>query len=133
MIKRKRVYEPPASADGARVLVDRLWPRGLSKDKAKIGFWMKDVAPSHALRKWFGHDPARWPLFKEKYAKELLENERAVQELRGLEKSEGAVTLLFGAKDARRNNAAALIGFLMDERRKKWTQQRKPSPTRLTR
>lgn len=118
MLKTKRVYDKPEEKDGFRILVDRLWPRGLTKSKAKVDLWLKDAAPSHGLRKWFGHDPARWLLFKEQYAKELVKKGRVIRGIQDLEKREGIVTLLFGAKDSCRNNAAALIEFLKKKRRR---------------
>ncbi len=110
MLKIKRVYEKPARADGMRVLVDRLWPRGVAKAAARVDLWRKDVAPSDALRKWFGHDPERWAEFRKRYAAELRKNP-AVAELRALVRR-CAVTLLFAAKDEGRNNAVVLAAFL---------------------
>ncbi len=115
MLKVRRVYEEPAKGDGFRILVDRLWPRGLSKDRARIDLWLKDVAPSNALRKWFGHDRARWAEFKRRYFKELADNEEAVEPI-VKQASKGAVTLLYGAKDEECNNAVALHEFI--ERKK---------------
>ncbi len=107
----KRVYDPPAKSDGLRILVDRLWPRGLSKQSAKIDHWLRDVAPSNRLRQWFAHDPAKWEEFKRRYAKELDRNPEAIAELRKL-LSKHKATLLFAAKDAERNNAVVLRGYL---------------------
>jgi uncharacterized protein YeaO (DUF488 family) len=107
----KRAYDPPADADGVRILVDRLWPRGVSKAAAHIEHWLKDLAPSDALRKWFDHDPARWEAFKARYFKELSGRAEAVSELRKFARS-GPVTLVFAAKDAEHNNAVALKEFL---------------------
>lgn len=107
MIKIKRIYESPSSNDGKRVLVDRLWPRGIGKDRAKIDEWLKDIAPSAALRKWFGHDPARWQAFRERYEKELDANADLVAHLRR-EARRGSMTLLFSAKDGEHNNAIVL-------------------------
>ena len=112
MVKLKRVYEKAAKADGYRVLVDRLWPRGLSKPKAKIDFWAKEVAPSNSLRKWFGHKPEKWPEFKNKYRLELKSNQAAVKELKTIIKKQKTVTLLYGAKDQQHNNAVVLKIFL---------------------
>ncbi len=106
-IQIKRVYDKPAKADGWRVLVDRLWPRGLTKKEAQIDNWLKDIAPSTALRKWFGHDPARWKEFKKRYAKELSNQGDRVEQL-AREARKRTVTLLFGAKDIEHNNAVAL-------------------------
>ncbi len=104
----KRVYDAPSPEDGLRVLVDRLWPRGLTKDAAGIELWVKDVAPSTALRQWFGHDPARWTEFRKRYRAELAANPRGVATLRGAVKGARPVTLLYGAKDEERNNAVVL-------------------------
>ncbi|TPI54991.1 DUF488 domain-containing protein [Mesorhizobium sp. B3-1-3] len=107
----KRVYEPPAKADGQRVLVDRIWPRGVSKKDAELTLWLKDIAPSDALRKWFGHEPERWAEFQKRYRAELDANGDAVAELRAL-LGRGKVTLLYGAHDEAHNNAVALAGYL---------------------
>lgn len=107
----KRAYEEPAAADGLRILVDRLWPRGLSKDALRIDFWARDLAPSTDLRKWFGHDPEKWPEFKQRYFHELEDHADQVAELR--EKiAAKPVTLVFSAKDERHNNAVALKEYL---------------------
>lgn len=111
-IKLKRVYEPAAKSDGHRILVDRLWPRGLSKQKARVDVWLRDIAPSTGLRKWYGHDPERWPEFRRRYAKELKSRPEAVQELRTLLKAHATVTLLFSSKEEQLNNAAALKAYL---------------------
>jgi len=105
----KRVYEKPASTDGTRVLVDRLWPRGLKKTDAKIDLWMKEVAPSTELRRWFGHEPERFTEFKRRYRKEL--SKEAFGELRKLGKAK-TVTLLYGARDPEMNQAAVLLEIL---------------------
>lgn len=107
----KRIYEPAASDDGARVLVDRVWPRGISKEKAALTLWLKEIAPSTGLRKWFGHDPARWAEFRRRYHAELDDNPEPVAQLKRLIRS-GRVTLLFGAKDAQHNQAQALAEYL---------------------
>ena len=112
----KRVYEPVAQSDGYRVLVDRVWPRGISKDALRIDAWQKELAPSAALRKWFGHDPARWDEFRERYARELQRQGPALDRLAERARKD-RVTLLFAAKDAERNNAVALREHL--ERRLK--------------
>ena len=109
----KRVYEPAAPGDGQRVLVDRVWPRGVTKEKADLALWLKEIAPSTELRKWFGHDPARWKEFRQRYRKELDGSAAAVAELRGLA-AKGKVTLLFGAHDEEHNNAVALAEYLRD-------------------
>lgn len=112
MVKLKRVYLAPAKADGCRVLVDRLWPRGLSKRKAAVDNWLRDIAPSTPLRKWYAHDPGRWPEFKRRYARELKGRKAALAELRTLLKRHKTVTFLFSSKEERLNNAAALKAYL---------------------
>lgn len=107
----KRVYDPASPGDGFRVLVDRLWPRGLSKEKAEVDLWIKHIAPTDALRKWFGHDPERWDEFKKRYAAELDANAEAVDELRE-QIGKRHATLLFGAKDEEHNNAVMLAEYL---------------------
>ncbi|AZO16272.1 DUF488 domain-containing protein [Mesorhizobium sp. M2A.F.Ca.ET.043.05.1.1] len=107
----KRVYEPPAKADGQRVLVDRIWPRGVAKKDAALTLWLKEIAPSEALRKWFGHKPERWAGFQKRYRAELDVNKEAVAQLRDLLR-EGKVTLLYGAHDEVHNNAVALAAYL---------------------
>ncbi len=111
-IRLKRAYDPPSADDGIRILVDRLWPRGLKRDAAKVELWLKDVAPSAELRRWFGHDPARWPEFQQRYRTELAQKPQALATLHDLMKSGRAVTLLFAAKDLERNNAVVLRDFL---------------------
>ena len=110
-IKVKRVYEPPSKEDGLRVLVDRIWPRGLSKTATAVDLWARDLAPSTALRKWFGHDPGRWEAFCARYARELDTRSGEASRLNA-EGRKRTVTLLFGAKDAARNNAVALKHYL---------------------
>lgn len=112
MLRIKRIFEKPEKSDGIRVLVDRLWPRGLSKDKAKIDYWMKDIAPSNSLRKWFAHREERWPEFKRRYFKELENKEGNLDQLRRLQK-DGRVTLLYAAKETENNNAIALLEFII--------------------
>jgi uncharacterized protein YeaO (DUF488 family) len=107
----KRVYEPAGDADGMRVLVDRLWPRGLDKQHAAIDEWLKDVAPSAELRKWFGHDPQRWTEFRRRYLAELAEND-ATGHLRELVRKHH-VTLVYGARDIEHNQAVVLRDFLL--------------------
>jgi len=109
--KLKRAYEKPARADGYRVLVDRIWPRGISKAAAKIDGWQKEIAPSTGLRKWFGHDPDRWLEFKRRYFAELEARHEALAKLRELATG-GTITLVFGAKDTEHNQAVALKEYL---------------------
>jgi uncharacterized protein YeaO (DUF488 family) len=112
-LKLKRAYDPPAAADGKRILVDRLWPRGIKKADAAIDEWMKDLAPSTALRKWFGHDPARWPEFRRRYLKELDRHSEQLDRLRALAR-QGPVTLVYAAHDEAHNDAVVLREFLAD-------------------
>jgi uncharacterized protein YeaO (DUF488 family) len=112
MFKIKRVYKKAAKEDGWRVLVDRLWPRGMKRETARLDSWMKDVAPSDALRKWFGHEPDKWNEFQKKYRNELAKKKELVAELKKMEKEHGTVTLLFGAKDEEHNQAVVLADDL---------------------
>ena len=112
MVRTKRVYEPAAKGDGYRVLVDRLWPRGMKKEAAKIDLWMKDVAPSDALRKSFHHEAMKWPIFEKKYQAELKEKKGSLAELKKLEKQHGTLTLLFGARDPEHNQAVIIAEAL---------------------
>jgi uncharacterized protein YeaO (DUF488 family) len=111
VLQLKRVYEAPSTTDGTRILVDRLWPRGLTKEKAHVDLWLKEVAPSNDLRKWFAHDPTKWPEFKARYKAELKNN--AVQ-LALLKQAitRGPATLLYGAKDRKHNEAVVLQDVL---------------------
>jgi len=111
VIKIKRIYDPVSKADGKRVLVDRLWPRGIKKEEAGLDLWLKDIAPSNDLRKWFSHDPSKWQEFKELYRKELKTKQKVIEDLRK-ESRRGTVTLLFAAKDTERNNAVVLKEIL---------------------
>ena len=116
MIHLKRAYEEPSINDGLRVLVERLWPRGLTKERAAVELWLKDIAPSPELRKWFGHNPARWEQFQERYRRELRENKHAVRLLKQKTK-EGTVTLVYAARDEEHNGALALKRFLEGHKR----------------
>ncbi len=110
-IQIKRAYDPPSRTDGTRILVDRLWPRGVSKEKLKVDAWMKEVAPSNELRKWYGHEEAKWPEFQKRYFKELKEQPELIAELR--KKSHGhKLTLVYSARDEERNDAVALKKYL---------------------
>jgi uncharacterized protein YeaO (DUF488 family) len=111
-LRVKRAYEPAAADDGTRLLVDRLWPRGLSRDKAEVSDWLKDIAPSTALRQWFGHDPERWPDFQRRYEAELQQHSSELDRIRALAKKQ-TVTLVYGAHDELHNNAVALRNFLL--------------------
>jgi uncharacterized protein YeaO (DUF488 family) len=110
-IRLQRAYDPPGAADGTRILVDRLWPRGVSKDHLKLDHWLKDIAPSNELRHWFGHDPAKWEDFETRYRAELADNQAAVDELERLCQA-GQVTLLFAAHDTAHNNAVVLAKLM---------------------
>jgi uncharacterized protein YeaO (DUF488 family) len=112
MIKIKRVYDQVSEEDGFRLLVDRLWPRGVSKDKAKVDLWLKEVAPSDALRKWFSHDPKKWQEFRNRYETELKQKNETLHKIKQAEKERGTVTLLYSAKDEEHNQAVALAAFL---------------------
>jgi uncharacterized protein YeaO (DUF488 family) len=109
-LRLKRAYEPASASDGRRILVDRLWPRGVAKADAHIDLWLKDIAPSAALRRWFGHEPERWPAFRERYLEELRSNP-AVADLRQAIAA-GPVTLVYGARDRERNDAVVLAAFI---------------------
>jgi uncharacterized protein YeaO (DUF488 family) len=117
-LRIKRVYEPAADGDGQRVLVDGVWPRGVTKQDAALDLWLKEIAPSTGLRKWFGHDPERWEEFQRRYRAELAENEPAVAQLLRLLKA-GPVTLLYGAHDVAHNQAVVLADYI---------RERAPSP-----
>ena len=111
-IRLKRAYQPAAADDGTRILVDRLWPRGLKKSDAAIDRWLKDIAPSTALRQWFAHDPARWLEFRRRYRSEIRRHPDQLAELRALARK-GPVTLIFSARDERRNDAVVLRSVLL--------------------
>ena len=112
MIFVKRIYFPSGEDDEYRVLVDRLWPRGVSKEKAHVDLWLKEIAPSDELRKWFGHDPKKWEAFKKRYEEELSGKGELLSQLRDLEKQHGKVTLLYSAKDEVHNQAVVLASLL---------------------
>jgi uncharacterized protein YeaO (DUF488 family) len=118
MIRLKRVYEKPSPDDGPRILVERLWPRGVKKAKAAIDFWIKEVAPSADLRKWFAHDPKKWEQFVRRYWKELQRNPAAIGELQQA-CGRGAATLVYAARDQEHNGAIVLWRFLKDRSRAK--------------
>lgn len=110
-VRIKRVYAEPSHEDGKRILVDRLWPRGLTKQKARIDLWLKEIAPSNELRKWFAHDPEKWAGFKAKYREELKSHAEPLALLRH-EAAHGRITLLYGAKDEEHNEAVVLLSLL---------------------
>ncbi len=111
MIKIKRIYEPASPDDGKRVYIDRLWPRGMKKEEVKMDEWLKDISPSDNLRKWFGHDPAKYAEFKKRYKKELEKQSEILERLRK-EGKKGTVTLLFSARDVEHNNATVMRELL---------------------
>ena len=113
-VKLKRAYEPPSRSDGRRVLIDRLWPRGIKKTSAKIDEWMKDIAPSTALRKWFGHDPAKWTVFQHRYKAEVHQHPEQLDRLRALAR-EGPLTLVFSAHDEQHNDAVVLRELILTD------------------
>jgi uncharacterized protein YeaO (DUF488 family) len=110
-VQLKRAYEPPAGRDGFRILVDRIWPRGISKDSARIDLWLKDIAPSTGLRRWFGHGPEKWTEFRERYFRELEKNPELAAELEE-QLGRHSVTFVYAAKDEQHNNAVALRDYL---------------------
>ena len=111
MLRMKRVYEPPARSDGQRILVDRLWPRGLSTKSAAIDEWMKEIAPSTELRQWFAHDPAKWAEFQRRYKQELRAHVESVRDI-ARRASRGTVTLVYGARNETHNDAVVLAGIV---------------------
>lgn len=118
MFKIKRVYAPAEASDGYRILVDRIWPRGVSKQKASVGLWMKEIAPSTQLRKWFGHDVERWAEFQKRYRAELNSRRELVHQLRELEKQHRTVTLVYSAHDEE-NNQAVVLRALLEKQNKR--------------
>jgi uncharacterized protein YeaO (DUF488 family) len=121
-INVKRIYEEPAKSDGFRVLVDRVWPRGLTKDNARIDLWLKEIGPTNELRQWFGHEPAKWARFKDRYFQELDQRQDLVRELLA-QAGRKTLTLLYGAKNTENNQAVALREYLEQGRK---TQKKKP-------
>ena len=113
-VRIKRAYDDYAASDGYRVLVDRLWPRGIKKENAHVDLWLKDIAPSTELRKWFNHEPEKWTDFSQKYRKEIVANTEATQELKEALKNHKTVTLLYGAKDEQHNQAIVLQKWLSE-------------------
>ncbi len=112
LIKIKRVYNPPDKNDCFRILVDRLWPRGMSKDKAALDLWMKEVAPSNELRQWFSHEPEKWEEFQKRYEKELSTKRVLTDQIKKIEKERSTITLVYSARDTEHNNAATLKAIL---------------------
>ena len=126
MLKLKRVYEPASRADGRRILIDRLWPRGLSKRRAAVDEWMKEIAPSTELRRWFGHDPQKWPEFQRRYKRQLREHGELLRKIAALA-SRRRVTLVFGARDEVHNDAVVLAAVLRGRMNR---ASAKPAPRR---
>jgi len=118
MIKIKRIYEQASSEDGFRILVDRLWPRGIKKEQVKVDLWLKEIAPSKNLRQWFSHKKERWEEFRIRYKEELKDKTELIEKIRELEKDHGTITLLFSAKDAEHNNAVVLLEELVSLNKK---------------
>ena len=114
-VRLKRAYDPAAATDGHRVLIDRIWPRGVSRDQARLDEWARELGPSSKLRQWFGHDPARFAEFRRRYERELRAHDEKVRELRGLA-DKGTLTLVYGARDTEHNNAVVLAGLLEPDR-----------------
>jgi uncharacterized protein YeaO (DUF488 family) len=112
MITIKRAYEPSSKDDGFRILVDKIWPRGVSKERANLDLWMKEIAPSDNLRKWFSHDPKKWEEFENKYKEELKDKTELVDKIKETEKDKKKVTLIYSAKDKEHNNAIVLLNIL---------------------
>jgi uncharacterized protein YeaO (DUF488 family) len=115
MIRVRRVYDPEEAGEKYKVYVDRLWPRGIAKEKAGWDEWMKEVSPGNELRKWYGHDPAKWTEFRERYKKELSDRQNELSRLKALEKEYGTITLLYSSKEEKYNNAVALREILNGE------------------
>lgn len=112
MFRIKRIYETPGEDDGYRILIDRLWPRGFTKERAKVDLWMKEIAPSTELRKWYHHNPERWNEFKSRYQAELTDKRELILQIEHLEKVHGSITLLFAAKEKEQSQAAVLLNLL---------------------
>ena len=125
MIATKRVYDKAERSDGFRVLVDRLWPRGLTKEKARVDLWMKEIAPSDALRKWFHHEEGEWKEFEKRYRAELKTKKELMAQLKALEKDHGKLTLLFGSKDEKQNQAVVLVEILQGTKNASASSRRK--------
>ena len=125
----KRIYDRPEFTDGIRVLVDRLWPRGVRRSTANVDIWLSDVGPSDELRKWFAHDPKKWVRFKQRYLKELRDNS-AMDELVDMALTHGTITLLFATKDEKHNNARVLYGALVKAIKKAVKNKRQPVVTK---
>ena len=119
MINIKRAYEKSSKGDGYRILVDQLWPRGITKENAEINLWMKEIAPSKKLRKWFSHDPKKWTEFQKKYRNELKKKKELIEKLIQIEKEKKNITFVYAAKDEKFNNAVALKEYLENHGKQK--------------
>ena len=117
MVKLKRIYEKPEKSDGFRILVDRLWPRGVSKEKTALDLWLKNIAPSSTLRKWFGHDHKKWLGFQRKYKSEIMVNKETLSQLKEIIKKRKNVTLLYASKDEKHNEAIVIKNLLTRQRK----------------
>ena len=115
MITLRRIYEPDQPGEKYRVLIDRLWPRGISKEKAGCDEWLKEISPSNELRKWYGHDPAKWEEFRQRYKNELIQFQSELKRLKKLEKEYGILTLLYSSREEKYNNAVALREFILEQ------------------
>lgn len=124
MINLKRVYEPASPDDGIRILVERLWPRGVRKDSLKLDTWAKDVAPSEGLRRWFGHEPKKWDGFRKRYFAELDANPQSWEPI-AKEARRGYVTLIYSSHDTEHNNAVALKDYLLDKTRRRGSSRKR--------
>lgn len=113
-VRLKRVYDDYTASDGYRILVDRLWPRGIKKENAHVDLWLKEIAPSTELRKWFNHEPEKWPTFSQKYREEIIANTNVTEQLKLALKNQKTVTLLYGAKDEQHNQAVVLQKWLQE-------------------
>jgi uncharacterized protein YeaO (DUF488 family) len=122
-VRLKRAYEPPEKTDGTRILVDRLWPRGVSKEEAKLDEWIKEIAPSSELRTWFGHDPRRWDEFRKRYRTELAEHSETLKDLRRRAR-EGPITLVYSARDEIHNDAVVLRNVILGRAEKEPSNDR---------
>jgi uncharacterized protein YeaO (DUF488 family) len=122
-VRLKRAYEPPEKTDGTRILVDRLWPRGVSKEEAKLDEWIKEIAPSTELRTWFGHDPRRWDEFRKRYRSELAEHSETLKDLRRRAR-EGPITLVYSARDEIHNDAVVLRNVILGRAEKEPSNDR---------
>jgi uncharacterized protein YeaO (DUF488 family) len=122
-VRLKRAYEPPEKTDGTRILVDRLWPRGVSKEEAKLDEWIKEIAPSSELRTWFGHDPRRWDEFRKRYRTELAEHSETLKDLRRRAR-EGPITLVYSARDEIHNDAIVLRNVILGRAEKEPSNDR---------